>query len=87
MESPQAIEMTIAGVEAEYDIHFNSNFYPEHKARFSGTSMAEEPDEPAYTEYFDLEVEAIGAGGMMDLSESEEEYAIGVLIDMDNCHA
>jgi len=74
------IEMTINGVEAEYNIWFDINYSPAWIAPNSGTSMAMSPDEPEEYEVYNVRIECID-GSFRELTTDENEYVSSILND------
>lgn len=74
-------EMSVGGVEAEYEIHFDFNYSPVWIAPNSGTSMAMEPDEPEEYEFNNFQMECVG-GSMRDLTDVEVYYVMERVEDL-----
>ena len=72
------IEMTINGIEAEYEIWFDLNYTPAWIAPNSGTSMAVAPDEPEEHEIYNAKIECID-GSFRELTDDEIKYVTPIL--------
>ena len=59
-------------------VYFDFNYTPGFTAKGSGTSQAEEPDEPEEYEMLNIKVETI-QGSLVDLSTENEEYVMACL--------